>query len=174
MAKKAGAEVISVADDGIYDAMDSGIARVKSGIIGLLNADDFYASDRVTQLVASAMIDGVDACFGDLVYVAEQGAWSREQSGARSEGGDPPPNSGPRTTDFRVVRYWKAWRGTGGPIAAQRISQAMRWGWMPPHPTFFVRKGIYERLGAFRLDHGTAADYELMLRFLSQHRIHVS
>ena len=37
---------------------------------------------------------------------------------------------------------------------------------MPPHPTFFVRRGIYETCGQFRLDLGTAADYELMLRFL--------
>jgi glycosyltransferase len=42
---------------------------------------------------------------------------------------------------------------------------------MPPHPTFFVRRSVYERLGLFRLDLGTAADYELMLRFLVKYRI---
>jgi glycosyltransferase len=42
---------------------------------------------------------------------------------------------------------------------------------MPPHPTFFVRRSVYERFGNFRLDLGTAADYELMLRFLVKHRI---
>ena len=45
------------------------------------------------------------------------------------------------------------------------------WGWMPPHPTFFVRKEIYERYGLFRLDLGSAADYELMLRLLFKHQI---
>jgi len=40
------------------------------------------------------------------------------------------------------------------------------WGWMPPHPTFFVRRSVYEKFGGFRLDLGTAADYELMLRLL--------
>ncbi len=39
-------------------------------------------------------------------------------------------------------------------------------GWMPPHPTFFVRRSLYEQFGTFRLDMGTSADYELMLRFL--------
>ena len=40
------------------------------------------------------------------------------------------------------------------------------YGWMPPHPTFFVRKEIYERGGLFNLDLRSAADYELMLRIL--------
>jgi glycosyltransferase len=43
------------------------------------------------------------------------------------------------------------------------------WGWMPPHPTFFVRKEVYDRLGGFDLQMGSAADYELMLRFLLKH-----
>ena len=42
---------------------------------------------------------------------------------------------------------------------------------MPPHPTFFVRKSVYERYGVFKLDMGSAADYELMLRFLVRHRL---
>lgn len=47
-------------------------------------------------------------------------------------------------------------------------------GWMPPHPTFFVKKNIYEKYGMFNLDLGTAADYEIMLRFLHKHKISVA
>ena len=39
-------------------------------------------------------------------------------------------------------------------------------GWMPPHPAFFVKKELYSQYGLFRLDFGSAADYELMLRFI--------
>ena len=42
---------------------------------------------------------------------------------------------------------------------------------MPPHPTFFVRREIYEKYGYFNTDFRIAADYELMLRFLEKHRI---
>ena len=42
---------------------------------------------------------------------------------------------------------------------------------MPPHPTFFVRRSVYEKYGLFRQDMGSAADYELMLRFLLINRI---
>ena len=42
---------------------------------------------------------------------------------------------------------------------------------MPPHPTFFVRRRVYERYGLFNPELGTAADYELMLRMLLKHGI---
>ena len=62
----------------------------------------------------------------------------------------------------KVVRYWKA-----GEFRRRRFY----WGWMPPHPTFFVKRSVYERLGGFRLDLGSAADYELVLRFLLKHKV---
>ena len=37
---------------------------------------------------------------------------------------------------------------------------------MPPHPTFFVRREVYEKIGAFNLSLRSAADYEFMLRVL--------
>lgn len=60
----------------------------------------------------------------------------------------------------KPYRYWKA----GKPRSFIN-------GWMPPHPAFFVRKVVYEKYGVFRLDCGTAADYELMLRFLERYKI---
>jgi len=46
-------------------------------------------------------------------------------------------------------------------------------GWMPPHPTFFVRKSVYEKYGLFNISLWGAADYELMLRFLFKNKISV-
>jgi glycosyltransferase len=42
---------------------------------------------------------------------------------------------------------------------------------MPPHPTFFVRRHVYEKYGSFNLNLPLAADYELMLRLLYKHKI---
>ena len=42
---------------------------------------------------------------------------------------------------------------------------------MPPHPAFFVRRRIYQTYGNFELELGSAADYELILRFLLKHRV---
>lgn len=65
----------------------------------------------------------------------------------------------------KVKRYWHA--GEFNP-------KQFYWGWMPPHPTFFVRASVYEKYGLFNLDLGSAADYEIMLRFLLKHQINVS
>ena len=45
---------------------------------------------------------------------------------------------------------------------------------MPPHPTFSVLKSVYENYGLFNLELGSAADYELMLRFMVKHQIKVA
>jgi hypothetical protein len=44
-------------------------------------------------------------------------------------------------------------------------------GWMPAHPTFFVRKNVYDKFGMFRLDYKIAADFELLFRFIEQNKI---
>ena len=44
-------------------------------------------------------------------------------------------------------------------------------GWMPPHPTFFVRKSVLEKYGLFDPTFRFAGDYELILRLLYKHRI---
>jgi glycosyltransferase len=43
-------------------------------------------------------------------------------------------------------------------------------GWMPPHPTFFVKRELYEKYGGFNLSLKSAAYYELMLRFIHKHK----
>lgn len=65
----------------------------------------------------------------------------------------------------RVVRHWKA-----GPYR----EDSFKWGWMPPHPTLFVRKECFEQWGRFNLAMGTAADYELMLRFIHRYGMKVA
>lgn len=64
----------------------------------------------------------------------------------------------------KVVRYWKS---------GCCNSEKFRLGWMPPHPTFFVRKSVYEQFGAYNPDLRISADYELMLRFLFREKISV-
>lgn len=57
----------------------------------------------------------------------------------------------------RIIRHWKA---------GDYDQQAFYYGWMPPHPGFFVRKQLYEQCGVFNTSFRHSADYELMLRFL--------
>lgn len=62
----------------------------------------------------------------------------------------------------KVVRYWKSRTFVPG---------LFKRGWMPAHPTFFVRREVYEELGDFDLDFRFQADFELTMRFLEIYRI---
>lgn len=63
-----------------------------------------------------------------------------------------------------VTRTWKSGRYQ---------KRSLYFGWMPPHPTFFVRRHIYEKCGKFNTTLRSAADYELMLRVLLKHEARV-
>lgn len=143
------ARILSEPDDGIYDAMNKGIRLAAGDVIGILNADDFYAHPDVMAKVAEIFTaPEVEACYGDLLYVTEK---VTGEKGVRNDG-----------DNFKTVRYWRS-----GSYAPEKFY----WGWMVPHPTFFVRRSVYERFGHFNLDLGSAADYEIMVRFLVKHRI---
>ena len=62
----------------------------------------------------------------------------------------------------KVIRYWKS---------SQYRHGKFKYGWMPPHSTFFVKKEIYNKYGYFNTNFKITADYELMLRFLEKHKI---
>ncbi len=64
--------LISEPDDGIYDALNQGIARASGGIIGFLHSDDFFAHEGVLAQIADAFADpSVEAVFSDLDYVSQ-------------------------------------------------------------------------------------------------------
>ncbi|MEI7589915.1 MAG: glycosyltransferase family 2 protein [Deltaproteobacteria bacterium] len=126
---------ISEPDNGIYDALNKGIAIASGDVIGFLHADDVYFDNEVLEKIATAFNDEmVDAVYGDLIYVR------RDDLGA-------------------TVRYWKS----------QKFSPTLlKKGWMPPHPTLYVRKKHYKRIGGFNTDYRVAADYFSILQLFLQ------
>jgi glycosyltransferase involved in cell wall biosynthesis len=62
----------------------------------------------------------------------------------------------------RIIRYWKSCIFKDG---------LFRKGWMPAHPTFFVRRSIYEKFGGFDLEFPRQADFELTMRFMAVRKI---
>jgi glycosyltransferase len=64
----------------------------------------------------------------------------------------------------KITRTWKAGTFT---------KKKFYYGWMPPHPAFFVRRKVYETVGNFNLALRSAADYEFMLRVLLKYDHHV-
>jgi glycosyltransferase involved in cell wall biosynthesis len=78
------ATLVSERDSGIYDAMNKGLALATGDVVGFLNSDDLFTHAEVVSKIALAMADSaIDACYGDLVYVAQDDM-------------------------NKVVRYWKS------------------------------------------------------------------
>ncbi len=62
--------LISEPDNGLYDAMNKGMALASGDVVGILNADDVFADHSVVAQIAEAFADqSLDAVYADLVYV---------------------------------------------------------------------------------------------------------
>ena len=64
----------------------------------------------------------------------------------------------------QVVRYWQS-----GMFSKRRLA----WGWMPPHPTLYVRRHMYQKHGLFDTSFRIAADYDFVLRLLGREGVAV-
>ena len=61
-----------------------------------------------------------------------------------------------------TIRKWKS---------NNYSKNSFKWGWMPPHTGFFIKRESYLKYGLYNLTLGTSADYELMLRMLMVHQL---
>ncbi len=62
----------------------------------------------------------------------------------------------------KIIRHWKS-----GEFKISKLKK----GWMPPHPTFLVKRRVYETYGLFDTNFRIAADYDIILRFLGKYKI---
>lgn len=62
----------------------------------------------------------------------------------------------------KTIRYYSAKRWK---------PRKFRWGFMPPHPSFYVRRKFYEAFGNYKIDYKIASDYELLVRMLHKKRL---
>jgi glycosyltransferase involved in cell wall biosynthesis len=68
------------------------------------------------------------------------------------------------TDSGKIIRRWRS-----GKYKRSRFI----WGWMPPHPTVFVRKQVFEKYGAYNTTLRSSSDYEILIRLFYVHRISV-
>lgn len=168
---------VSEPDQGMYDAINKGIRMATGEVIGILNADDALADDGVIERVAEAFGECGNALMPDCVNVGDRDGEESENKAIRHSGIQAVKSheypdviygdirfvanrkdvglDGLRTE--RTVRYYSArrWR-----------PWMLRWGFMPPHPSVYIRRECFERLGDYALDYQIAADYALLVRFL--------
>ena len=147
---------ISEKDSGMYDAINKGIKMATGDVVGILNADDVLATDdTLAHIVAhfeerqtvenrSDLISIVsnnkciDALYADIRFVKEG-----ETVAALREA---------KTVRYCSAKRWRPWM--------------FRFAAMVPHPSFYVRRECFEKLGGYSLDYRICADFELELRYL--------
>ncbi|MBR1921429.1 MAG: glycosyltransferase [Kiritimatiellae bacterium] len=138
---------LSEKDSGMYDAINKGIKMATGDVVGILNADDVLATDDTLAKVA-AKFEGsgtgeggrerIDALYADIRFV---------QSGDSVE-----TLRSAKTVRYCSAKRWRPWM--------------FRFAAMVPHPSFYVRREWFEKLGGYSLDYRICADFELELRYL--------
>ena len=138
---------VSERDRGMYDAINKGIARAAGEVVGILNADDVLSDDGVVAKAQAAFSQcaETEAVFGDIRFIGNTP--DRDLDSLRRE----------RTLRYYSAKHWRPWM--------------LQWGFMPPHPSVYIRRSCFERLGCYELDYKIAADYALLIRFLRKARI---
>ena len=135
------AEIVSEADNGLYDAINKGLKLAKGDIVAVLNGDDFYAHEKVVaNYVGAFQRSEVSILFSDLEFFL------------------------PGSPDQTIRRYSSS-RFEPGMLAS---------GWMPPHPTLFSRRSVYETVGCYDTSYRIAADFEFLVRALVSHGMEFS
>ena len=143
---------LSESDRGMYDAINKGIKMATGDIVGILNADDVLASDDTLAHIVSAfeqkespvphspfpVPQRIDALYADIRFVKEG---ETVEAVRKAE-----------TVRYCSAKRWRPWM--------------FRFAAMVPHPSFYVRRECFERLGGYSLDYRICADFELELRYL--------
>ena len=145
---------LSERDRGMYDAINKGIKMATGDVVGILNADDVLATDDTLAKIAGLFSrkerkerkedsgegdsSGVECVYADIRFVSDADSVEELRSA-------------------KTVRYCSA---------ARFRTWMFRFAVMVPHPSFYVRRECFDRLGDYSLDYRICADFELVLRFL--------
>jgi glycosyltransferase involved in cell wall biosynthesis len=151
-----------VVDGGSTDGTLDLLARHRKRIATLISEPDNGLYDAMNKGIKAATGDVVAILNADDVYastdVLARVAATFRDSGVEAVYGDLHYVTADDLS--KVTRSWNAGPYTPG---------AFRRGWMPPHPALFIHRACYDRWGLFTLALRSAADYELMLRFIHRH-----
>ena len=132
---------ISEKDRGMYDAINKGIAMATGDVVGILNADDMLEGEDTLAHVVGGFnrverAERVERKRIDAVYADIR--FVKDDLNT--------------TVRYYSAKHWKPWM--------------LQWGKMPPHPSVYIRRELFEKYGLYKLGYDIAADYELLIRYL--------
>lgn len=138
---------ISEPDKGIYDALNKGVEMASGDIIGLLHSDDIFFSNDTIKKISNLFTTDGDSEHKQIHGVYGDLVFTKN-----------------RNTD-KIVRTWR-----GKSFYIKNIKR----GWMPPHPTLFLRKDVFQKHGLYDISYKVSADYKFMLQLMKDKDINLA
>jgi len=121
---------LSESDEGIYDALNKGIASASGDVIAILHSDDKFCNNHVVSDMMQKMSESnAEFCFSDMVIV---------------------DGLSDKVLRYYMANYFNRWM--------------FRMGWMPPHPTCFIKKSLFDEFGLYSLNYKIAGDFDFLVR----------
>ena len=144
--------------DGTVDLLKE-LEEKEPGRISWMSEKDNGIYDAINKGICMATGDIVGCCFDRY---ADEGVLMRMVEIMEKEGPDGVHGDLCYMDGDRIVRKWHQGQGV------------IRSGWMPGHPTLYLKKEVYDRFGLYRTDYRISGDYEFMVRILYRKEVTLS
>lgn len=144
--------------DGTVDLLKE-LEEKEPGCISWMSEKDNGIYDAINKGICMATGDIVGCCFDRY---ADEGVLMRMVEIMEKEGTDGVHGDLCYMDGDRIVRKWHQGQGV------------IRSGWMPGHPTLYLKKEVYDRFGLYRTDYRISGDYEFMVRILYRKEVTLS
>ena len=144
--------------DGTVDLLKE-LEEKEPGRISWMSEKDNGIYDAINKGICMATGDIVGCCFDRY---ADKGVLMRMVEIMEKEGTDGVHGDLCYMDGDRIVRKWHQGQGV------------IRSGWMPGHPTLYLKKEVYDKFGLYRTDYRISGDYEFMVRILYRKEVTLS
>ena len=142
--------LISEKDNGIVDAFNKGIKMATGKIIGFLHSDDkFYDKNVLKNIAKEFKNTNINLVYGDLNYI---------------------------TKNNKIIRKWKADNTVNKKILnnKKKILKKLKLGWMPPHPTVYIKKEFLNKVGYYKKEYSISFDYDHLTKIFLKNELNCS
>ena len=144
--------------DGTVDLLKE-LEEKEPGRISWMSEKDNGIYDAINKGICMATGEIVGCCFDRY---ADEGVLMRMVEIMEKEGTDGVHGDLCYMNGDRIVRKWHQGQGV------------IRSGWMPGHPTLYLKKEVYDKFGLYRTDYRISGDYEFMVRILYRKEVTLS
>ena len=135
---------VSEKDKSITDAFNKGLEMSTGDIVGFLHSDDVFCDeDWVHLMVESFKNNRINFFYANLNYVSKQN---------------------------KLIRFWKADKNQGYK-EKNYLKKKINFGWMPPHPTVYIKRNLIELNGRYNEKYSVSFDYDYLLRLIKNNSL---